>query len=145
MMRWLGLLVVLGLCSPGVLAHDIQYRVQAGQALVVELDFPYGDPPIYESYEVFRPEESVAFQVGRTDGLGRVTLVPDRPGDWRLRVTTDDGHGLELTLAVDAQAQLEEVHGPGLPRLAAVLAGVGYLLGLGGLLLFWRHRHRAGS
>jgi len=128
--------------------HALLHERVAGEAVILRLAFPGGEQPLFESYEVFAPGEPQAFQSGRVNALGEVSFRPDQPGDWRLRVISADGHGAELRVAVDEAGVVSAVHGghnhAGVywPR---VLAALGYLLGIFGLLVLWRqHRARAG-
>jgi len=140
--RWFCLLLV---CLPGLAwSHALHYSVdEAEAAVVVSLDFGHGEPPSDASYALFRPAQSDAFQTGRSDATGRIAFVPDQAGEWRLQVTTEDGHGLELRIEVDEAAQVMHVAGPGLGHWAAFGAGIGYLFGVAGLLIVWR-RWQAG-
>ena len=125
-------------------AHRMDQAVSQDEAMVVSLSFAYGHPPSYESYRIFAPGQEVAFQTGRTDALGRLSFLPDRPGAWRVVVSTDDGHGVEMTIDVDESMTITEVTAPGHTHWAGVLAGIGYLLGLAGLLVLWRNRRSTG-
>jgi hypothetical protein len=81
----------------------------------------------------------VAAQVGRTDRNGRIVFVPDRPGTWRVRAFSEDGHGVDETVAVDAVAGPRR--GSPADRTSRIIAGLGIILGLfGGIALFYRRR-----
>lgn len=134
------LTLILLLASGLAWAHRMNHEVSTAQAQVLTVSHAFGQQPIFEPYQVFAPETDVPFQTGRTDMQGRVSFLPDRPGRWRVVVTTEDGHGVEVRIAVDEALQIAEVEGPGAGGLAMTLAGVGYLLGLGGLLVLWRQR-----
>jgi len=50
---------------------------------------------------VFSPADAkIPWQKGRTDRGGWVAFVPDSPGQWRVRVTDETGHGLDLRVEV---------------------------------------------
>ncbi len=134
----LAALLLLG-ASPAS-GHDLRYRVEHGEAVHVQLAFPHGESPVHEAYEIFPPDSEIPFQTGRSDARGRISFIPDRPGEWRVRITTEDGHGLQLRITVDEAARVEAVSGPGLGRAAGLTAGLGYLAGLTGLWLWWRGR-----
>lgn len=125
------------------LAHRMDGEVGHGDALVVMLSYPFGAPPMFESYRIYAPDSEVAFQTGRTDRLGRVSFLPDRPGDWRVVIATEDGHGAELTVGVDNDLGAVETPAAGRRGAAMTIAGVGYLLGVAGALVLWRNRRRA--
>jgi len=108
-----------------------------------EFYFPDGDRPYFESYRVMAPDDHRPFQTGRVNAAGEVTFQPDRPGPWRVIVATEDGHGTELRITVDADGIASGTQGlVGLSRWERLTAGVGYLLGMFGLLALWR-MHRA--
>ncbi len=127
-------------------AHALLYRVVEGPAITVQLYFPDNDAPLFEPYEVFAPESTRAHQTGRVNALGEVTFRPDRPGEWRVQVMTADGHGVdaridvEADLSVSAASQAEPA-----PWWQRVTVGMGYLLGIFGLLALWRLRRSAGE
>jgi nickel transport protein len=124
-------------------AHAMLHEIVAGEVVIVRLSFPGHDQPLFEPYEVFAPGGDTPFQAGRVNALGEVSFRPDRPGTWRLRVFTEDGHGADLELEVDAAGAVtasggahDHAHGYGL----RVLAALGYLLGAFGLFALWRGR-----
>ncbi len=121
--------------------HALLHDVGEGRAITVRLYFPDDDRPLFEPYQVFAPGSERPFQAGRVNALGEVTFRPDRPGEWRVQVTTADGHGARVTLQLDAELGVERVSAtPGWAQ--RVLTGLGWLLGLFGLLALWR-LHRA--
>ena len=135
-------LILLGLVtfSAPAAAHRMDHAISTAEAQVLTLSHPFGDQPLFEPYQIFAPDSTVAFQNGRTDALGRVSFLPDRPGRWRVVVTTEDGHGLEVRVRVDEALEVAEVEGPAQAGVMDVVAGVGYLLGLAGLFMLWRQR-----
>jgi len=123
-------------------AHRMHHEVGHDQTVVVSLSYPYGHPPAYETYRVYAPGEELVFKNGRTDAQGRLTFAPNRPGPWRVVVSTDDGHGVDLEIEVSEEMVVTEVSGPGHSHFGMILAGVGYLFGLAGALVLWRQRSR---
>jgi nickel transport protein len=124
-------------------AHAMLHEIVAGEAVVVRLFFPGHDQPLFEPYEVFAPGGETPFQAGRINALGEVSFRPDRPGTWRLRVFTADGHGADLELEVDAAGAVTPSgggHGHAHDHGFRVLAALGYLLGAFGLVALWRRR-----
>ena len=138
----LSLALVLVLFTSLSWAHRMNHEVSTAEAQVLTVSYGFGQAPVFEPYQIFTPDSEMPFQTGRTDSRGRISFLPDRPGRWRVVVTTDDGHGVEVRIRVDEALQISEVQGPGASGLAMTLAGVGYLLGLGGLLVLWRQRKR---
>lgn len=130
------------LVSP-VSAHDLQYTVAGGQAVVVKLFFVDNTPFTFESYEIYREGEKLPYQVGRTDSMGRIAFLPDRAATWRVKAFSEDGHGLDFKLSTDAAALLTGSEKPAYERYGRVVVGVALILGLfGALSLFVRKRHK---
>lgn len=140
---------ILCLLAPVAHGHALLHEVLDAEAVIVRLAFPGGDSPWFEPYEVFAPGDETAFQSGRVNARGEVAFRPDRPGSWRLRVFSEDGHGAMITLEVDEAGELVSVqgrHGDAHGHWPRVFAGLGYLLGVFGLLMTWRQwRARAGA
>jgi nickel transport protein len=134
--------LVLVTASSMASGHSMDHAVSSAEAQVLSLSHPFGQQPVFVPYQIFAPDSEVAFQNGRTDALGRISFLPDRPGRWRVVVTTEDGHGLEVRVRIDEALAVTEVEGPAHSGLVNILAGVGYLLGLAGLLILWRQRQK---
>ncbi len=85
-----------------LISHELLHRVDNGKdAVVVEFYFADNSKFSYEEYKVFRPGNSrIPFAVGRTDALGRVVFLPDTDGVWRVKVTSNTGHGADLSIKV---------------------------------------------
>mgnify|MGYP000920888386 FL=1 len=128
-------LLLATLCGlPRAAAHDLQYSVTAGQAVVVKLFYVDNKPFSFEGYEIYRQGEKLPYQVGRSDGQGRIAFLPDRAGAWRLKAISEDGHGLDFTLRTDAAARIEAAEKPAYERYGRVVVGVAVILGLFGFL-----------
>lgn len=142
-MRWIfpSLLMCAWLCETA-LAHDLRYRIGEGKAVSVKVYFPGDREFSFESYEIYRLGEEIPFQVGRTDRYGRVVFLPDRPGDWRIKVFSEDGHGLDASLTTGLGGAIEGAGGPGLPRSVSILVGVALIFGLFGLVNLFAPRSR---
>ncbi len=87
-------------------AHGIEISVsESGKAAVVQVLYSDGTPFSYEPYEVLPPPSedgsSVPYQTGRTDVSGRVVFLPDRSGEWKVKIHSEDGHGGETSVTVD--------------------------------------------
>lgn len=141
-------LVLMSLAAT-VHAHGVDYRIERGEAVVVHFSSHHDGAMVGAGFRVFSPDGQRVFVSGRTDARGRAVFVPDAPGNWRLLMATEDGHGAEVEVVVDAdEAAAPPALDPGqstVPatktgRLSATVAGVGYLFGLGGLLALWRRR-----
>ncbi|HNQ03208.1 MAG TPA: ABC transporter permease [Thiobacillaceae bacterium] len=143
MMRALPLALLLSVGVPTAQAHDLQYTVTGGQAVVVRLFYPDNTAFSFESYEIYPRDGKLPVQVGRTDAHGRIAFLPDRAGQWRIRTFSADGHGLDFRLTTDATAGLSGSDKPFYERHARIVVGVALILGLFGLLnLYIRKRKR---
>jgi nickel transport protein len=140
--------LLLMLSPPVGLAHQLLHEVIDGEAAVLRFYLPGTDQPGSGRYEVLAPGVEIPFQSGRINVLGEVSFRPDRPGAWRVRVFTPDGHGATIDLKIDAAGTVATPgdHDGNAPDYwLRVLAAFGYLLGAFGLLVMWRQRHaRAG-
>lgn len=133
--------LTLGGAATGAGAHEVDHQVTRADAVVVSLQYADGSPFAYEQYEVLPPGETVPFQTGRCDAQGRVVFLPDRPGDWRVKASSEDGHGAELTVAVDAVGGAAARPRSLWERSSRLVTGVALLFGIFGLFtLFARRR-----
>lgn len=87
------------LAASAAVAHSIGHRVLEGGATVVAFEYSGAGPVADAAYRVLGPG-STPFQSGRSDGLGRVAFVPDRPGEWRVELRDASGHEAVATLVV---------------------------------------------
>jgi nickel transport protein len=133
------LIAVLASAWPA-LAHDLQYTVVSGQAIVIKLFYADDTPFTFEAYEIYRDGEKLPYQVGRSDSQGRIAFLPDRAADWRVKAFSEDGHGLDFKLGTDAAAQLAGSDKPAFDRYSRIFIGLGFILGLFGLLNLYLKR-----
>jgi nickel transport protein len=135
-------LVALALCAwlpGGALAHDLQHQIEEGTAVSVRLFFADGSDFDFESYEVYRAGDEIPFQVGRTDLRGRVVFLPDRPGTWRIKAFSEDGHGADFSFSTGAGGGVRDTNQPFLERHLRIVVGLSVIFGLFGLIsLFMR-------
>lgn len=132
---WFLLLTALGY------AHSVDYQVDSAQAIVVTARFGDEDVASYSPFEVFRPQEKIAFQTGRTDQLGRVVFAPDKPGTWLIKVQAESTHGLHgisVPIEVGPNAVIVQYKRPLVATHTKLLVGVSLLIGFFGLLSFFR-------
>jgi nickel transport protein len=123
--------------------HALLHEVLDGEAVIVRFVFPGGDQPWFEPYEVFAPGAETPFQSGRINAAGEMSFRPDRAGEWRLRVFTEDGHGAVVSLALDEAGAVAATRGHSADAhgyWGRVVAALGYLLGAAGLLALWHAR-----
>ncbi|MBI4719789.1 MAG: hypothetical protein HY770_00855 [Chitinivibrionia bacterium] len=137
----LAFFLVVAFARTPALAHDLNRTVTRDTAVIIELTYPDKSPFSFESYEIFRENEETPFQVGRTDGRGRIVFIPDHSGAWRVRAFSEDGHGLDFTVEAGAERLDVESSGPAPGRLSKTIMGVAVLFGVFGIVsLFYRRR-----
>lgn len=124
-------------------AHDLQYTVSGAQAVVLRLFYIDDKPFAFEAYEIYRTGEKLPYQVGRTDGQGRVAFLPDRAATWRVKAISEDGHGLDFNLSTDAAAQVATRSKPFYERYGRIVVGIAVILGLFGLLKVYLQRRKS--
>lgn len=140
------LLVAVLLASGGAVAHGVEYRIERGEAVMVHFSSHHDGAMAGAGFRVFSPDGRSIFASGNTDAIGRAVFVPDEPGNWRVLMATEDGHGAEVEVLVEGVAEVagprggRDSDGPIAGRVPATAAGIGYLFGLAGLLALWRLR-----
>jgi nickel transport protein len=123
-------------------AHDLQYTVSGSQAVVIRMFYVDNAPFTFEGYEIYREGEKLPYQVGRTDSQGHIAFLPDRAATWRIKTTTEDGHGLAFKISTDAAATLSGAEKPFYERYARIAIGVAVILGLFGFLNLYVKRKK---
>ncbi len=124
-------------------AHDLQYSVGHGQAVVIRMFYVDNSPFAFEGYEIVREGEKLPYQVGRTDSQGRIAFLPDRAANWRIKAMSEDGHGLDFKISTDAAAMLSGAEKPVFERYARIVVGVAVILGLFGFLSLYLKRKKS--
>jgi nickel transport protein len=140
MKRYTLLLLVLLASNAG--AHAVDFQVDHAQATVVQLTYRDGTPFAFESYEISTPGDWKSFQIGHTDLEGRLSFIPDRPGDWSIKVHSADGHGIQTTIHVDDNLVPEVTRTDRtISRLTRILGGL-FLIALVTLTLMINKRRK---
>lgn len=145
MTLWLG----MGLWMQGsVHAHTIHYTVEP-KGITIRVFYAADDPASYAEYELFGPGDKDPYQIGRTDRRGCLSLLPDRPGDWKVKVLGESAHGfhgITIDFRVDQAMSLEGFSKPLVATHTRLITGFGLILGIFGIYALWRSRkqpHRA--
>ncbi|MBD3222343.1 hypothetical protein GF314_13980 [bacterium] len=124
------------LAAAPALGHGVVHHTGQASAFTVTFTYADGSPIAFADYQVHGPQDPRPAAVGLTDRAGRVAFLPDRPGPWTVRVTTADGHGKTVELAI-TEDQLDgaaadhagdDVAGGGTARWLRALLGVGLIL-----------------
>ncbi len=134
------LLMILLLAPAHATAHELVHQVTREEMISIGIAYPNGAPFAYESYRIHRPDEEIPFQTGRTDARGRIAILPDRPGDWRLTAISEDGHGVSLSIPVDSALASPALGPSPVARILRILSGVGWILGIFGLFVLLKRR-----
>lgn len=140
--RLLPPLLLLAAAQP-LHAHDLQHTVSGAQAVVIKMFYVDNTPFAFEGYEIYREGEKLPFQVGRTDGQGRIAFLPDRAATWRVKAFSEDGHGRDFKVSTDAAAQVSGSEKPAFERYGRIAVGVAVILGLFGILNLFVKRKKA--
>jgi len=134
-LAWLLAVLLVPVWPVAAPAHDLQHEVGVAEgAIAVRLSFADGNVFSFEAYEVYREGEDIPFQVGRTDALGRLIFMPDQPGDWRVKVFSEDGHGLDFSVVAGERGAVEKAGGSPLAAYSRLIVGVAVIFGIFGLL-----------
>lgn len=127
-----------------VQAHDLQYQIEAKPSLVLYFFFPDNSKFSYEEFEIKAPGDSIIFQKGHTDRLGRIALMPDRPGIWQVRVFSVDGHGATVKVDVGLNQILKDYSRSLFDRYSRVMTGAGIILGIFGIIMLVQQLNKKG-
>lgn len=140
-MRWLPLIALFAAAAAP--AHEIRLDVAGASATVITLHYADGQPFAFEAYELYPAGSETPGQVGRTDGRGRIALLADAAGEWRLKAWSDDGHGVDRKLtALAGEPAAATAPAAETPRAALWLGGLGTIFGLFGLLQLYLGRKK---
>lgn len=140
--------------SSGAHAHGIRHETSRSECVVVTLTHDDGEPFADQRYDLYRPGEAERYQSGRTDGDGRVVFFPGTGGDWRLRAFSEDGHGVDMTVAVAMTAtpapstpapdtitvDAATARTPCNSRTQRIVTGVSLLFGFFGVVMLFTRR-----
>lgn len=127
------------------MAHTIHYTVEP-KGITIRIFYAAEDPANYAEYEVFGPGDKEPYQVGRTDRRGCLSLLPDRPGDWKVKVLGESAHGyhgITIDFKVDQAMSLEGFSKPLVATHTRLITGLSLIVGLFGIYAWWRSRRQA--
>lgn len=135
------LCVLLANVSTAV-SHELRHVVTRGDAVVVELFYPDNTRFGNQRYEIYHSDDDAPFQIGTTDKRGRVVFIPDRSGTWRIRAFSEDGHGADFTVDVDAEELIAETNGTLFERYSKIMVGLALIVGVFGVIALSQARRR---
>ena len=130
-------------CSAGVMAHAINFETSVKPPVVVVNAYFTATSPVSEALvEIYAPGSEQTYQTGRTDKSGNFAFLPDRTGDWSLKIDDERGHIDIVVVAVQdsffdaASAVDNDKVSPkkSLSNLYRALIGLALIFGLTGII-----------
>lgn len=116
-------------------AHSTHYQVE-NKGISARIFYSADEPASYSAYEIFGPGDTILHQKGRTDKNGFVSFLPDRAGNWIIKVSgeSDHGyHGVQLEVMVNEGLFMESFKKPLMARYNMLIAGIGFIFGIFGI------------
>lgn len=128
----------------GAFAHGTDAAVVQRHSVCALMSYDDGEPMSYAKVTIKAPQEEFIFQSGATDRNGIICFAPHRDGAWE--VTAGDGMGHQQRLAVPVKILSNAGASPtaaqtaptGKDRTGRVMAGIGIIFGLAGIVAMWR-------
>ncbi len=142
-----GCLWALSFWAQVAMAHSIHYTVEQ-KGITIRVFYAAEDPANYAEYEVFGPGDTDPYQIGRTDRRGCLSLLPDRPGDWKVKVSGESAHGfhgITIDFKVDQAMGLEGFSKPLVATHTRLVTGLSLVVGFFGIYAYWRSRKGPGE
>ncbi len=147
-------LCILVLFSFGteILAHGIHFETaQEPPVVIVKAYFSRTSPVAGALVEVYAPGDERPYQTGRSDAEGYFAFLPDRAGEWAVRIDDERGHVDRVAVVVspaffehddDAQEavmpagekEIEIAEGKGLSAFYRIITGLALIFGLTGII-----------
>jgi len=121
-------------CPTGSYAHGVRGQVALG-GIVLAGEYSTGEAMRYARVDITAPGSSLPFQSGRTDRNGRFCFFPYTPGQWKIVISDEMGHRLEVKASVNAAMKLDSIQRNrgrilgNLPEYERILMGVS--------IIFW--------
>lgn len=136
------LLLLLGY-SPLLMPHGVGLEIERREAQVIWLHHDDGTPLSDARYELSVVGVDRPYQTGYTDARGRVVFIPGDDRQWRLRVFSQDGHGIDTGFELDRSTLRRSQIDLPVSGITKVILGIGILLsGFGILMLFAKRDKR---
>ncbi|MFP4367470.1 MAG: hypothetical protein ACLFQA_10285 [Bacteroidales bacterium] len=82
-------------------AHGISFETsKEPPVIIVKASFSATAPLVDARVDVYAPGDDQPYQSGRTDRTGNFAFMPDRSGEWALRVDDERGHADRATIEI---------------------------------------------
>jgi len=133
-------LIVLLLATISLFAHDLHHKIIYNNAVVVAFSFNGSDDFSYKPYEVYAPGSEIPFAVGRTDKYSRVIFLPDKKGEWVVKVMSEDGHGAVVKVAVDKDMKIVDGSQTLYEKFGKMFVGIALIIAIFTILSFIKKR-----
>lgn len=123
-----------------VSAHDMIHDIKEGNAIVIRAGYDTGEPMSYSEVLIYSPRDGkIEFQNGRTDKNGSFAFLPDAPGEWRIVVSGEEGHGFTANFTVDKSMNIS-IKQTWFQRGKKLVSGIILIFGLTGFIYYLRAR-----
>lgn len=125
-------------------AHSVSHVV-SNHGVSVKIFYAEDDPLSYSLYEIYKPNDKIAFAKGRTDRNGVVSFLPDEIGEWKIKVLGESDHGYHgkvIILTIDRNMAIQNFSQAPIEKYQKVVTGISIIFGLFGLLLMMRYRKK---
>ncbi len=106
MKNFIGRLILLSVFAllafnPEINAHRINFETSTEPPVItVKAFFSRTAPLVGAMVDVYAPGDDQPYQTGRTDKAGFFAFIPDRTGEWTMRVDDERGHVDRVTVEV---------------------------------------------
>ncbi|PVV12023.1 MAG: hypothetical protein B6D77_06000 [gamma proteobacterium symbiont of Ctena orbiculata] len=139
--RSLFLLLLLSY-APLALSHGVGLAMARQEAQVIWLRHDDDTPLADADYELSVVGANTPYQTGQTDALGRVVFIPGDLLQWRLRVFSEDGHGVDKTFELTAAGAIHSHDDHGYSHITKLILGIGILLSVFGVVMLFVKRNK---
>ncbi|MEW8012860.1 MAG: hypothetical protein AB2766_07375 [Candidatus Thiodiazotropha endolucinida] len=137
------LLPVLLVYATSCLSHGVGLKIERQEAGVIWLHHTDDTPLADVEYELTATGGKAPYQSGKSDALGRVVFIPGDVREWRLRVFSADGHGIDTVFELAPGVASHSHTGHTYSDFTKLILGIGILLsGFGVMMLFTKHKRR---
>lgn len=116
-------------------AHSVYHEV-IQKGVSVKVFYSSDDPASYAEYEIIEPDKKTVFVKGRSDKNGVISFLPDKIGEWKIKVIgeSDHGyHGKEIMISVDGNNTAENITKAPIEKYQKLIVGLSLVFGAFGV------------